>query len=395
MHRQPPFNAKETRALRIEVFGFDVTEVSQIRRIRALLALGHDVNSFTMRRDNMNANFVPEWPNTHLFTTKNKNLLKRVGIVAASILKSVPHRSRLRKADIIIARNLDMLAIAWSARQMAGAGHVPLVYECLDINAALCREDSKGKAMRATERFLLRRVDHLVVSSSGFMRQYFEPVQHYHGPWSLWENKLAAGSILPPRARARRPVNNRLRIGLIGTIRCAPSLDLLASLADRMSAANVQIHIHGVVHRHAIPNFDKIVAARENVIYHGPYDYPAEIGEVYANCDLVWAQDLWQLGNNSDWLLPNRIYEASWAGCPSIALAQTETGRRITQDNLGWVFDVANTDSLAALLRRISPEDIDRRGRDLLSRPDGDFVQMPEDISGVLQAVAFARSEAA
>jgi hypothetical protein len=42
-------------------------------------------------------------------------------------------------------------------------------------------------------------------------------------------------------------------------------------------------------------------------------------------CDAVWAQDLWQSGANSDWLLPNRIYEASYFGCPSIALAP---GRR-------------------------------------------------------------------
>jgi len=45
---------------RIEVFGFDVAEISQIRRIRAMVSAGHDVHSFTMRRQNMNRDFQPD-----------------------------------------------------------------------------------------------------------------------------------------------------------------------------------------------------------------------------------------------------------------------------------------------------------------------------------------------
>ena len=52
---------------------------------------------------------------------------------------------------------------------MAGASDVPLIYECLDINGALCREGRKADAMRAAEQFLLRRIQMLVVSSPGFI----------------------------------------------------------------------------------------------------------------------------------------------------------------------------------------------------------------------------------
>ncbi|MCI5042830.1 MAG: glycosyl transferase, partial [Donghicola eburneus] len=106
---------------RIEVFGFDVAEISQIRRIRALAALGHQVHSFTMRRENMNKAFEPDWPNTHLFMTENENLQKRVAVVAKSIWKMRRYRKSLATADMIIARNLDMLAIACAARVIAGA----------------------------------------------------------------------------------------------------------------------------------------------------------------------------------------------------------------------------------------------------------------------------------
>ncbi|MEM9844612.1 MAG: hypothetical protein AAF965_07410, partial [Pseudomonadota bacterium] len=61
----------EPRRLNVEIFGFDIAEASQIRRIRTILSLGHNVHSFTMRRGNMNTGFQADWPNTHLFNTAN------------------------------------------------------------------------------------------------------------------------------------------------------------------------------------------------------------------------------------------------------------------------------------------------------------------------------------
>ncbi|MDX1782490.1 MAG: glycosyl transferase, partial [Thalassovita sp.] len=284
--------------LRIEVFGYDVAEISQIRRIRTIRDLGHEVHSFSMRRDNMNGGFRPDWPNTHLFITMNGKLWHRAVIVAASIMRMAGHRARLRAADMLVARNLDMLAIAWAARALARAGDVPLIYECLDINGALCRPNLEGRAMRAAERFLLRRIQMLIVSSPGFIRDYFEPVQGYRGSRALWENKLAAGSALPVRPTPRECPDGegKIRIGWIGTIRCLPSLMLLAAVADRMGK-RVEIHVHGVVHGHLRRDFDAFTGARANMIYHGPYAYPQDLARVYGGCDLVWAQDLWQRGN--------------------------------------------------------------------------------------------------
>ncbi|MDX1780132.1 MAG: glycosyl transferase, partial [Thalassovita sp.] len=92
-------------------------------------------------------------------------------------------------------------------------------------------------------------------------------------------------------------------------------------------------------------------------------------------------------GNNSDWLLPNRIYEASWAGCPSIAFAATETGRRVEGDDLGWVIDRPDPGALIDLLDRLSAAEIAAKGRALLRRPAADFVQDPGDIADVIAAL--------
>ncbi|WP_353475666.1 glycosyl transferase (plasmid) [Salipiger sp. H15] len=385
---QPPAGSQslspETPASNIVVFGFDVAEISQIRRIRALRSLGHSVQSFTMRRANMNLDFTPDWPNTHLYNAENEKILKRAFVVAGSIVKMTRHRQAIQAADMIMARNLDMLAIAWAARRLARAQDVPLVYECLDIHDAMTGDGAKSAAMRRAEKFLLADCAVLAVSSPGFLRNYFEPVQGFTGTSVLLENKLALGAATPPRpGLSARPAGTALRLGWVGTIRCRPSFDILLETARRMGDA-LEVNIHGVVHRHVLPDFDARIAEAPNVRYHGPYDYPADLPAVYAGCDLVWSQDLWQRGRNSDWLLPNRIYEASWAGCPSLAVAGTETGRRIEEDGLGWTIPEPSSAALSGFLTTLPRAAIETRRADILQMPQEAFVQTDSDMQTVI-----------
>lgn len=209
-------------------------------------------------------------------------------------------------------------------------------------------------------------------------------MQHYDGPHELWENKLAVGAALPVRPRsAAGPADGVLRLGWVGTIRCQPSLHLLAETARRMGD-RLQVHVHGVVHRHVLPDFDETVAALPNLTYHGPYSYPEALPDLYGSCDIVWSQDLWQRGSNSDWLLPNRIYEASWAGCPSVAVADTETGRRIGRGRAGWTIAEPTADRLCALLATLDPETVRGRAQAMLDMPDDMFVQSGADLQRVV-----------
>ena len=114
---------------------------------------------------------------------------------------------------------------------------------------------------------------------------------------------------------------------------------------------------------------------------------PSGLGAVYAACDLVWAQDMWQAGTNSDWLLPNRIYEAGYFGCPSVALAATETGRRIVDDGLGYVIAAPTADSLVGLLERLDRREIGGLSTDVLAKPDGAFRLYPKELAKKLAPV--------
>ncbi|KJS40539.1 MAG: glycosyl transferase [Roseovarius sp. BRH_c41] len=370
---------------RVLVFAFDLKEASQIRRIRSLLQLGYDVRSLAFQRGNMNADFVPDWTNTSLGHVPNENYGKRLLALIRALWPTFRSRQDLRSADVIVARNFDLLILAWMARSLFGRRRVPIVYECLDIHRLFTRPDAIGALMRWCERRLLARVQLLIVSSPGFVEHYFVPVQGFLGDVSIIENKLwfDGAKVSRPLDAPRRDAQGPIILSWVGSIRCAPSLQILLQTADRMGK-DVQINIHGNVHRHAVGDIDAAVESRENIRFFGPYSYPGDLEAIYAGSDLVWAQDLWQSGANSDWLLPNRIYEASWFGCPSIAVETTETGRKVAAEQLGLTISEPSADALVALLRRITRPELSALSQGILEQDDKQFELRPEAIADAL-----------
>ncbi|QDY71617.1 glycosyltransferase [Qingshengfaniella alkalisoli] len=381
---------------KIVVFGFDLTEASQVRRIRSLRKLGHDVSSLTFRRGNMNADFQPEWNNTDLGYAPNESYGKRIAALLRAIPRMAGAREQIAAADLIIARNFDLLFLAHLARRRFGVGDTPLVYECLDIHGLFTRTDQIGRAMRYLERKLLARTQLLVVSSPGFVENYFRPTQGYTGPVSIVENKLWFDGQKPARPMhpSRVVGDGPLVLGWVGSIRCAPSLKILAETAKRMGT-DLQIKIHGNIHRHALPEFDKTIGDLPNVEVFGPYSYPGDLAQIYSSCDLVWAQDLWQRGANSDWLLPNRIYEASWFGCPSVAVADTQTGKHVVDGEMGLTIPEATSDALVQLLHGLEPEQTQAMAAALLAKDARRFELHAEDLTTALNPVLPFKSKVA
>lgn len=372
-------------AHKLLVFGFDAAEAAQRRRIRAYLECGFEVSGFTMRRANMTHDTEPFWPNVDLGETRNAAMGQRVRRILAALPILWRNRERLDGAQTIVARNLDMLIIAAAARTLIRP-RPRLIYEALDIHDMMTDAGAKGRLARGVERHLLKRTDAIIVSSPAFEREYFGPVQGWTGDVKLVENKLWTGDGGPSRPApddlAAAPPGRPLVLGWVGTLRCPQSFDILLETADRLGSG-VSLQLHGIVHDHMLPDFEQRIAARDNVRFHGPYDYPDGLERIYRGCDAVWVQDLWQWGTNSTWLLPNRIYEAGYFGCPSIAVAHTETGRHVAE-GLGWTVEDATAEALVSLLSRLSPGEIAERRRALLEMPEARFRQSHDEIKAAL-----------
>ena len=359
-------------------FAPDLSETAQLRRIRSFSRAGNEVRSVSMRKGPVQV----EWPDQNLGQIENEQLGRRLRLALRGLAKLWGFRHQVAQVDLIMARNIDMVMLALVARFMCGR-RVPVVYECLDIHGIFTGVGRKARYARWVERFALARVALLVVSSPGFVDRYFSSVQGYRGRWFLLENKLWFPGEALPRPVAEVQRQGPLVLGWVGAIRCQPSLELLCTVAGQMGDA-LRIEVRGVIHDHALDDFAGRIARHPNIQYAGPYAYPDGLAEVYAACDLVWAQDLWQRGANSDWLLPNRIYEASWFGCPSIAVAGTQTAAKIGADGLGYVIDTATPEALAGVLRGLTRADIAVVRQGILARPDTDFALTEAEIDAVV-----------
>jgi hypothetical protein len=139
----------------------------------------------------------------------------------------------------------------------------------------------------------------------------------------LAENKMVLHETQTERPRCvvdgRRPP---WRIGWFGNIRCTESFQLLMKMALRHPKL-VDIEIRGL----PTQKLQDLITQHlpiESMRFRGAYAQ-TDLASLYGTCDFTWAIDYSQRGQNSDWLLPNRIYEGGYYNCPAIARAGTET----------------------------------------------------------------------
>ncbi|MBZ9710111.1 glycosyl transferase family 1 [Mesorhizobium sp. ESP7-2] len=331
----------------------DVSDPAVRRRTTMLRAGGARVTLAGFRRTVNPIADVEGLRPIDLGATRDGRFPHRLAAVAKA---AVSLRTKLRgtpRPDLIIARNLEMLALARRARSAFGAA-VPIVYECLDIHRLVLRDDALGKTLRATERHLARDVKLLVTSSPAFIANYFKPFRQVAAPVELVENKyFEAAAVLPgEREAVEGPVAPPWRIGWFGALRCRRSLELLAGFTRRMEG-RFEIVLRGRPALSEFPDFHAFVDAEPYLSFCGPYRNPEDMAAIYQDVHFSWAIDFFEEGQNSEWLLPNRLYEGCRFGAVPISMDNTETGRFLRQRDIGVLLPQATPEALETALGRM------------------------------------------
>lgn len=319
----------------IAYFVHDLADAAVRRRVRMLQIGGAQIVLLGFLRGDMAAPDFPGVTTYLLGRTADGALIKRAAAVAAQILRSPAWRARLGGCDVILARSLELLTLAWAARVTTGS-KARLVYECLDIHRMMLGQGLASRGLRALERALLRRCSLLWVSSPAFLDSYFRPLQHLSTPTYLVENKVLSEVEPEPRPAHARPPAPPWRIGWFGMLRCRKSLLALTDLAARRPDL-VRIVLRGRPSLDELPDFDAL-AETPGVAYGGRYT-AKDLPDLYGGVHFTWAVDYFEAGQNSDWLLPNRIYEGGAAGAVPIASKTVETGRWLARNGLGLLLD--------------------------------------------------------
>ncbi|WP_306251531.1 hypothetical protein [Parvularcula sp. IMCC14364] len=366
---------------RIAFFAHDAGDAAVRRRVAGFKAVEADVTGFMMRRAE---NEQREWRNIDLGQTFDAAYWQRLQAIRQGVSVAMQHEELLRQADLIFARNLDMLICAMAVRRRLKL-QTPVVYECLDVHHLLTREDVVGMAMRKLERSLLKGTNGLVYSSPAFEREFFRKNhENLYTPYLL-ENRLMPSADLPQRGQVKKVSGTVLRIGWFGILRCSRSLDLLQGLA-RAFPTQVEIITRGIPAETQVPDFTARIAQTPNMFYGGKYQAPQDLAEIYQQVDVVWAGDFYQAGFNSKWLLPNRLYEGGYFSVPAIAPKDSETGHWVERHGAGFTVAEPLDASLSALTVTLleKPDLVTARSAQLKALADDIFVQPPDEMQKLI-----------
>ena len=373
------------KTMRISYFGHDSSDAAIRKRVRTFEKCGYEVHGFMNKRlDGPD----PEWRNVELGHTRNGAFIDRIWSVFRGAFRAAKHKQVLADSDLIVARNLDMLATAFLTKRLTGLD-TPVAYECLDVHRLLCREDIIGWVTRKFEGTFLKRSRGVLVSSPAFVSNHFE--RWYPGRYRafLVENRLSAAfsqSVARPEKSSTAKVDAPLRLGWVGILRCQRSLDLLVRVAETFGD-KVEINLHGRPVEHSVPKFYETIDGYENILLHGAYDAPADLPGIYGQLDLIWAGDFMEAGLNSKWLLPNRIYEGGYFGVPAIAPADSQTGAWVEQHQAGFVVAEPIEQSLTDTVRDLSNDRtrVERVRNSVLDLPEAAFVEPDDYMADVLE----------
>jgi succinoglycan biosynthesis protein ExoL len=376
LHAFPPMT-------RIAFFGHDAADAAVRRRVQGFRDDGLDVVGFTMRRRD---DVATDWQNVDLGRTFDAAYGQRIKSIIQGAKLAAAQRGLLASADVIYARNLDMLATAFLAKRHTGL-KTPVIYESLDVHRLLTRKDVIGLMLRRAEGFLLKRTKRLVVSSPGFLKNYFEVRHRGQYKAGLVENRLAAGAEYGPRpARdAQLRPASELRIGWVGVLRCRRSLGLLVDLARKLGP-QVRIILHGIPALTEIPDFHERIQSIPNIEFHGRYKAPEDLSRIYGELDVVWAGDFMEAGYNSVWLLPNRLYEGGYYAVPAIAPEGTQTAKWINSRGAGFTIAEDLACTLPGLVRSLIADRgaIAVKRSHLLDLPESTFVAPRGELAALI-----------
>jgi len=256
--------------------------------------------------------------------------------------------------DVVIARNLESLFAVTLAVFFARAKN-SVVYECLDIHWLLLSKRLPGKIIKLLERCAVRSSKLIITSSPGFIENYFALYHPHRPPILLLENKvfapayqfLTADKAASKKVYADSGICHNLQtssgdsaeprpwtIGWFGAIRCEKSLHILAEATSTM-AGKIRVVIRGKPSLAAIPEFYEIVENEPYIEFKGAYAYPDDLSKIYHEVDFNWTLDFYEEGANSEWLLPNRIYEGSLFDCIPIYREHNQVSAYCKHLNIG------------------------------------------------------------
>jgi hypothetical protein len=368
--------------LKILYLVHDLNDAAAAKRVTMFKVGGADIVIAGFRRAQNPVTDINGYNPINLGQTFNGQFLQRIKL-AISKFGFLESQIGQGHFDTIVARNLETLGIGFYLLKNGYADK--LVYECLDIHKMMLRNDAIGKGLRFIERHFIKKCDAIITSSPAFTKNYFIGLQNIKNKIILLENKVFIESgFVAENNNIVKTYSKPLKIGWFGVLRCKKSLNILSEFALKMQGA-VEIIMRGKPAYEILTDFDEIVAKNPYMKYLGAYKAPQDLFDIYSEVHYTWAIDFYEEGQNSKWLLPNRLYE----GClyQSIPIVQkgTQTEEYLTQLGIGVALDNVSSEDLGRFFLNLDAKEYTNQQSKLMSIDPKQFVANKEDCIKLLR----------
>lgn len=292
------------------------------------------------------------------------NYIKRL----TTLLKAVPEiRRQSNEVSYLLTLSFDLLLISWIS--LIGKSKKPgIIHDVSDIRSAFIGSHLAAKLLRCVERFLLRRVRVVIVTSWAYVTEYFQKIQKLHDvPFHLIENKLNPGSAPKPSQKAQRlsKPKETFTIGYFGLIRCERSLQVLMEAASRLNG-RIQVIIRGVFL--GTESYQEKIENHPYITYEGSYVAPDDLRSIHDEVDFSWLVHA-HSNENTKWSRIFRFYHAAHYKCPMIAQEGSQDGIVVDQLGIGFNVDIFNFENVEEALKKISYRDLMKWQNSLDSLP--------------------------
>ena len=345
-----------TDSLKILFLAHDLSDAAVQKKIQIMTKGGASVSVAGFRRSNRATITLSAAKVIDLGRTYDANLTQRIWTVLREIVFLRQYKELFQNNDIIIARNLEMLAIAVRGKNISNSNPI-IIYESLDIHRLLLNRGLIGKTLRAIEGYLAKHAAALITSSPAFVSNYFQTISNVRLPIKIIENKVLLTDqpndayLVPKSHQPDMP----WVIGWFGIIRCRKSLKLLANLAQE-SQGTIKVIIRGRPALDQFDDFNKTVKETPGLEFLGPYKNPDDLDKIYRDVHFNWTIDMFEEGLNSKWLLPNRLYEGGAFNKIPVAQSAVETGEYIERLGIGVLLEEPLQNSLEHFFKELTQQ---------------------------------------
>ena len=342
-----------------------VGDTKDAKRIDILQKAGFDVTVIAFNREFF-VSRLPKCEIVILESIENGKYGKRLGKMLKSLLRL---RQYVKKCDIIYAMSPDLAIMAF----IASGGKKPLVLDLADIRRIQVSSSISGKLVRMVDRFLATRCKLIVVTSKGFITEYYsktlkKEIKNYF----LLENKVDYR--IPPPAYSE-PVlgGKKLRIGYFGVLRDKWTIQFLNELLVKFPG-KYEVYAAGINMLYDL-DITELEEKVEDFHFIGPYKSPDDLEKLYAKVDVI-AIFYPEYPFNRNWYeasricRSNRFYEACFFRKPMLSFSFCEDGKEINNLKIGLTFTSYNiSESLLIAQRELNYCNLSQWRQNLKSLP--------------------------